>query len=134
VFALADRLGVRDQVRHVGYVTADDFPKLFGATDLAVVPYEQVTQSGAVNTALAYHCPVLATALPAFEELAAEYDCVRTYDDPGDIAEAVRNATTDDTRDRLRESAERYMNAETWAAFAEATADLYASVRELRCE
>jgi glycosyltransferase involved in cell wall biosynthesis len=125
VFALANRLGVRDRVHHVGYVADEDLPALFGATDLTVVPYEQVTQSGAANTALAYHCPVLATALPAFEELAADYECVRTYDCPGDIAAAVRAATTADARERIRTSAKRYVDQETWTKFVDETAALY---------
>lgn len=133
VFALANQLGVRDRVHHVGYVADEDLPALFGATDLTVVPYEQVTQSGAVNTALAYHCPVLATALPAFEELAADYECVRTYDGPGDIAAAVRAATTSGARDRLRASARRYGDQETWTKFVDETAALYeAAVNEAR--
>lgn len=128
VLALADNLGVRDRVRHVGYVADDELPALFGAADLAVVPYKQVTQSGAVNTALAYRCPVLATALPAFKELAADYECVLTYDDPDDITDHVRRAVREEVRGWLRESAERYVNTETWAAFAMETASLYRTV------
>ncbi|WP_096388999.1 glycosyltransferase [Halopenitus persicus] len=125
-FKLAKLLDVRDRVQHVGYVADEDLPALFGATDLAVAPYEQVTQSGAVNTALAYRCPVLATALPAFEELAADYDCVQTYDETDDITNHIRDAVGDETRDRLRESTKRYVNTETWTAFAAETESLYA--------
>jgi glycosyltransferase involved in cell wall biosynthesis len=128
VFELAERLGVRDRVRHIGYVAEDDLPILFGATDLAVVPYEQVTQSGAVNTSLAYRCPVIATALPAFEELAADYDCVLTYDHPDTLVTIVRKATTADARERLRKSVDRYNNTETWFSFANETAAFYTSI------
>jgi len=132
VFELADRLGVRDRVRHIGYVADDELPTLFGATDLAVVPYEQVTQSGAANTALAYHCPVIANSLPAFEELANEYDCVVTYDDPDALAAVVREATGGDAKIRLRESAKRYVNTETWDSFAAETMSLYSSVGDVQ--
>lgn len=125
VFALAERLGVRERVRHLGYVADEDLPTLFGATDFTVVPYNQVTQSGAANTALAYSCPVVARSLPAFEELAREYECVMTYDDHDTLREIVRDGTEDDTKTRLQEAAKRYAETETWAAFAEKTTMLY---------
>lgn len=128
VFELAASLGVRDRIRHLGYVPEEDLPTLFGATDLTVVPYEQVTQSGAANTALAYRCPVVATELPAFDELASEYECVMTYEDPESLCELIRDATSDNSLARFRESAKFYNEIETWDRFAEDTASLYVTV------
>lgn len=123
-FDLAAELGVRDQVRHLGYVPDDQLPVLFGAADAAIAPYEQVTQSGAVNTSLAYHCPVVANELPAFEELAAEYDCVVTYDDQAELANILSDIPGKKLT-HLRNSARRYANTETWEAFGERSRTLY---------
>lgn len=128
VFDLADRLNVQDRVRHLGYVAEEDLPTLFGATDLTIIPYEQVTQSGAANTALAYHCPVVTTSLPAFEELASEYECVLTYDDSDTLHRTIYEATTDGARSLLREAAKRYSETETWSAFSEETVSFYCTV------
>jgi glycosyltransferase involved in cell wall biosynthesis len=125
VFALASQLGVRDRVQHLGYVAEEDLPTLFGATDVAIAPYEQVTQSGAINTALAYHCPVIASALPAFEELAADYECVLIYHDHETLLNLLRDATTRNTQEQLCKAAKQYAKEETWSSFAEDTAALY---------
>lgn len=133
-FALAERLGVRDRVTHLGYVKEENLPTLFGASDIAIVPYNQVTQSGAVNTALAYHCPVVAKALPAFEELGAEYDCIMTYDNHNDLDNLVQNITSDGVSLHLREAAKQYTETETWTAFGKRTAGVYDDVVERRSE
>lgn len=127
VFDTAAELGVRDRVRHVGYVPDEELPTLFGAADVAIAPYEQVTQSGAVNTSLAYHCPVIATNLPAFEELATEYDCVLTYDDQTELSSLLSELSRGDLT-KLQKSARRYANTETWAAFGEQSMKLYEHV------
>lgn len=127
VFDRANELGVRDQVRHIGYVPEEELPTLFGAADAAIVPYEQVTQSGAANTSLAYHCPVVARSLPAFEELAAEYDCVLTYDTQDELASVLSDLFETDLTD-LRNSAKHYANTETWTAFGEQSRDLYEDI------
>lgn len=128
VFTLSRQLGVRDRVQHLGYVANKDLPTLFGATDLTVVPYEQVTQSGAVNTSLAYHCPVVTTALPAFEELTNEYECVFTYDDLHSLRDIIRATTMKCAQKQLRTATKRYSDTESWSSFADETALLYGAV------
>jgi glycosyltransferase involved in cell wall biosynthesis len=127
VFDAAAELGVRDRVRHIGYVPDEDLPTLFGAADAAIVPYEQVTQSGAVNTSLAYHCPVVTTDLPAFEELAAEYDCIRTYADQSELLDILSNFSGGQLTE-LRNSAKFYADTETWEAFGKQSKELYEEI------
>jgi glycosyltransferase involved in cell wall biosynthesis len=127
VFDAATELGVRDRVRHVGYVQDTELPTLFGAADAAIAPYKQVTQSGAVNTALAYDCPVVARSLPAFEELANEYDCILTYEDQIELSSTLCDLSERDLSD-LQGSAKHYSNTETWEAFGKTTKNLYERV------
>lgn len=129
VFNLAERLDVHDRVHYLGYILDEELPILFGATDLTIVPYEEVTQSGAVNTSLAYHCPVVTSALPAFEELATEYECILTYNNPKSLEEVIRSVGTQDVRRRLRASAEHYTTEETWSSFATETVSVYEKAR-----
>jgi glycosyltransferase involved in cell wall biosynthesis len=61
-------------------------------TDIALLPYMVVTQSGALYDSLSYDCPVVTSQLPAFEALLTEYqvgESCRT-DDPATLARVVR--------------------------------------------
>jgi glycosyltransferase involved in cell wall biosynthesis len=122
-------LDVREQVRYLGFVDEDRIDTLLSASDVVVLPYNRVSQSGAVNDALAHRRPVVASALPFFEELREEYDCLLSYDDHAELVAALRGALADDeTRQRLTEGADAYVAEHSWSRFAEWTEDLYARV------
>ncbi|QCC52318.1 glycosyltransferase [Halapricum salinum] len=80
-----------------GVLDDDEFHALFNAMDLAVLPYESVTQSGILNWCLAYEVPVLGTDVERFRELTAEYGfpAVFPIDDPDSGAERVRTVLED---------------------------------------
>ena len=127
--ALAERLGVADRVRFLGYVEDRDVPTIFSAADVVVLPYERVTQSGVVNEALAYERPVVASALPAFEELEAEFDCLLTYEHRDGLQDRLQRALRDkETRTRLTAQAREYVDAVSWDRFAERSLVIYASL------
>lgn len=125
-FELAEELGVRENVEYLGYVEQEQIPHVFSAADVVVLPYERVSQSGVVNDALAYHCPVVASDLPAFAELRDEFDCLLTYRDHGELRTAIENILEDpETRNRLVERAAAYTDTVTWKWFARETRTLY---------
>jgi len=64
---LCKELSVDDRVFFTGYVKNSQIKEVFKLTDIAVLPYRMVTQSGAMYDALSYECPVITTDLPAFE-------------------------------------------------------------------
>lgn len=124
--SLAGDLGVSDRVRHLGYVADDELPIVFSAADVVVLPYERVSQSGVVNDALAYRRPSVASSLPAFEELRAEYDCLLTYEDQSELQDVLDDALRDEaTQNRLRECADEYVAAVSWRNFGEWSTGLY---------
>jgi len=127
---LATNLGVRDRVRHLGYVENEDVPAVFCATDVVVLPYERVSQSGVLNDSLAYRCPTVTTSLPAFEEVADRYGCLLTYDRSVGPEACLREALYDNAvRATLTEAADRYVERESWERFADRTLDMYRSIR-----
>jgi len=129
--ALAKRLGVADRVRFLGYVEDRDVPTVFSAADIVVLPYERVTQSGVVNEALAYERPVVASALPAFEELEAEFNCLLTYERRGDLRACLQRALQDEeTRTRLAARAREYVDTVSWDRFAKRSAEIYRSLSD----
>lgn len=62
----ARRNNVSDRVVFTGFVEEEQIDTLFDLTDAAILPYRQVTQSGALYDAVGRGCPVVTTKLPAF--------------------------------------------------------------------
>jgi glycosyltransferase involved in cell wall biosynthesis len=127
---LAEQFGVADQIRYLGYVNDRNVPVVFSATDVVVLPYERVSQSGVVNDALAYRRPVVASDLPAFRELKREFGCIRLYDGKclnSILADLLRNP---EQRSRLKQAASEYCNEMNWSAFRDSTVSLYTDLSE----
>mgnify|MGYP005835596679 CR=1 FL=1 len=106
-----DNMGLNDRVIFHGYVKDEDSPAVMCASDLILMPYRHVVQSGAMNFALAYLKPVLASGMGGFAEVAGQYGCVETFrpGDMGDMAEKLKALLSDAKKtDSLREKAYAY--------------------------
>ena len=53
---------------HLEYVTNKNLPLYFFASDIVLLPYYEITQSGVLQIAYAFSKPVIATALEGFKE------------------------------------------------------------------
>lgn len=86
-----------DNVRMTGVLDEDRFHALFNAMDVAVLPYDVVTQSGIVNWCVAYEVPMVATDLERFRTLEDEYGFPRVFpaDDATTGADAIRDVLAD---------------------------------------
>lgn len=124
--SLAERLGVRDRVVRHEYVTSEDFDDVYGAADAVVLPYRRVSVSIAVNEALSYELPTVASSLPYFRELEAEYDCLLTYETQSELQSALEAVLGDDERRRqLKRASSAYVDEVNWTEFASWTRALY---------
>lgn len=83
-----------DNTEMTGVLDDDRFHALFNAADLAVLPYDVVTQSGIVNWCVAYEIPIVATDLDRFESLREKYGFPLTFPEGDTTAgvNAVREA------------------------------------------
>lgn len=52
----------------IGYIPNDEIPKLFGEATFLVLPYQDLSQSGAITVAFNYHVPVITSDISAFLE------------------------------------------------------------------
>ncbi len=68
---LRERCG--DEIGITGVLDDNEFHALFNAMDVALLPYETVTQSGILNWCLAYEVPVVGTDVGQFSGLHAEH-------------------------------------------------------------
>ncbi|RMF06478.1 MAG: glycosyltransferase [Candidatus Neomarinimicrobiota bacterium] len=64
----AKGLGVEKQVTITGYIPDDRLPLYLSAADAAICPFANVSASGSLSTLMAGGVPIVASALPLFEE------------------------------------------------------------------
>jgi glycosyltransferase involved in cell wall biosynthesis len=61
-------LDLGDRLRITGYLTEEDLEAWVAATDLAVLPFKDLSASGSLSTWIAAGKPILASDLPGFRE------------------------------------------------------------------
>lgn len=97
---LAEQAGDDPRVLlHPHFVPNDEVQVWMNAADAVVLPYRQITTSGAAMLAWSFGKPVIAPALPAFVEPMSDAPFLGLLYDPADpagLAEALRLATTTD--------------------------------------
>jgi len=125
--------GLRDRcseagVRVTGVLDEDDFHALFNAMDLALLPYDAVSQSGIVNWCLAYEVPIVATDLERFRTLESEFGFPRTF--PADDADAGASAVQQVLNDshRVLKAMRDYREENAMDAIAERHEEVYRAV------
>jgi len=98
--------GLEKRVFFCGYIKDDKLSVFLNATDLMVLPYREIRQSGVFNYAMAYHLPTITSNLPFFREIKARYGCIHVFSDLAeDIDYLLRR---DDYREYLQERTKEY--------------------------
>jgi glycosyltransferase involved in cell wall biosynthesis len=121
-------LRVQDRVVVTGYLSEDDVADAMQATDLALVPHTQATNSYSVTLPVSHGRPALASDLACFREMAERGGCLELFENRNrhDFRRKLR-ALLDDPRRReeLAGNAARYAERFTWGHIAAATRDVY---------
>ncbi len=73
----AQQYGVSERVTFTGYL--DDLAPVLNASDIALLPYRYVTDSGVLHLLVSYMVPTLASDLAAFKEVHDEYGCIDVF-------------------------------------------------------
>jgi len=123
--AVTQRQGVR---LHLGFVPDDEVQYYMRAADVCVLPYRQVTTSGAAILAFSFGLPVIAPRVGCFVDLIGDeqgivYDTAR----PGALAEALSMARHVDLN-KARQAALAYAQTLDWAVIGSQHASLYHSL------
>jgi glycosyltransferase involved in cell wall biosynthesis len=79
------------------WIEETEIPGIFAATDLAVLPYREASQSAVVATAFAVGMPCVATPIPGLCEQVADglTGVISTGPSPAEYAEAVAKVLRD---------------------------------------
>jgi len=123
---LVDKLGLRDQVRFLGYVPAEDLVALYNLADLFVFPSLYEGFGLPPLEAMASGLPVVASAAPALREVLDGAALLVQPQDVVRLAEAMAVALGDEAlRSRLREAGLARAALFSWERTARETAAVY---------
>ena len=128
--ALADELGIADDVTWVGGVPLEETVDFYRAADVFVYPSHNETFGLTILEAMACGCPVVTSDRSAMPETAGGAAFLADPDDPASIARAILEgcAAGDDVRERGLARAAEF----TWAQTAKATLEVYREVHAMR--
>lgn len=115
------------------FVSVPELQDYHAAADVLVYPYSEVTTSGALMTGLGYGKAVVASRLPAFEQILNhnQNGLLATYGDAADWSLQLERLIADPAlRRRLGESLRRNSSSPDWDQIAGQTAACYESVLE----
>jgi glycosyltransferase involved in cell wall biosynthesis len=131
------RLAMDDSIRlDLRGLSNDEIVAYHVAADVIVLPYTNITQSGALLTAMAFGSTIVATDIPGFRETLEDGRCALLVapDDAVALAQTLSRALSDPAlaarlgQEALRKATEQY----GWASIAHATAGTYLAVLRAR--
>jgi glycosyltransferase involved in cell wall biosynthesis len=128
--ALADRLGIADDVTWVGGVPLEETVDFYRAADVFVYPSHNETFGLTILEAMACGCPVVTSDTSAMPETAGGAAYLADPEDPQSIADAILLAL--DRGGELRPLGLARAAEFTWAATAEQTLNVYREVHAAR--
>src|SRR5581483_10973360 len=104
-------------------------PMLLDAADVLVYPFGEITQSGSLMTGLPFGKAILATALPAFQEVLRHGETARLAPhDDADAFAAELALLTADQRERERLAGNAAAAVVSWENIARKTRECYEAV------
>jgi len=126
------QLGLQESVRlDFRFIPDKELPTYYQASDILVYPYSTITTSGALMTALAYQKAIVATNLPAFQEVLRDEETALLVDycDVDALARCIRRLIRDPKeRERLALGVATSGDFNSWSRIAGRTRQCYASV------
>jgi D-inositol-3-phosphate glycosyltransferase len=104
------QLGISARVTIVDrYIPNEELPAYFAAADVAVLPYDHVTQSAVVQLAFGFRLPVITTHVGGLAEVVSDGDTglLVPPGDPAALAGAVTRYFREGCRERMAQAIEQ---------------------------
>jgi glycosyltransferase involved in cell wall biosynthesis len=127
----ARQLGCIDRITFCDYVSDEEIPVVMNATDVAILPYRSVTQSGILHVLIAYNVPTLTSDADAFKEIKDLYNCIELFKtgDKQDLFAKLSSLLYNDEKQRqLKEQCKKMWEKTRWSSIAAKHVELYLSV------
>lgn len=131
--AQMEKLGIVEKCTClVRYIKNEEVPLFYAASDLVVLPYERIYQSGVLLMAMSFSKPVVVSDIPGMLEIVQ--DGVTGYvfrsGDASDLATVLLSGLSDDAKrgEVARRGLELMDEAYAWPLIGKMTADVYATL------
>ena len=126
---LAEQYHCLNRVTFTGYLP--DLSTVINATDIALLPYRTVTDSGVLHILVSYRIPTIASDLKAFQEIQQEYGCIELFksEDPQGLLKKIQSLLSNQKRrDLLVAKCGDMWNGTKWSSIAEKHVEAYRDV------
>ena len=128
-----DELGIAALCRlHIRFIADEEVGAFYAASDVVVLPYRRIYQSGVVLLAMSYGKAVLVSDLPGMTEIITEGETGYTFtsDSAASLAQALaRLLKNDSQRSSIAENGFRFVRSNhDWLRLGAQTATLYDSL------
>lgn len=126
---MVEQFGCQDRVTFTGYLP--DLAPILNATDVAVLPYRTVTDSGVLHLLTAYGVPTVASNLAAFNEIHEQFGCLElfTVGDATDLYYKLQAVLTDGKlQSMLKVKCGDMWRATRWSSIAKQHLEAYQSL------
>jgi glycosyltransferase involved in cell wall biosynthesis len=119
--------------KYVRYISDDEVPTFFSASDVCVLPYKTATQSGITAIALHFDVPVIATDVGGLRETIEKHGTgvIVPQPDPGQIAKAISDFFDKNNKSVYHQKIAEYKSAASWQNFADSILELYNKVKRV---
>jgi glycosyltransferase involved in cell wall biosynthesis len=125
----AEQYRVSERLTFTGFLP--DLTCVLNATDIAILPYRTVTDSGVLHLLTAYKVPTITSDLKAFREINDEFGCLDLFKsgDSTDLLLKIQFLLKDpQRRNQLKSKCADMWNATKWSSVAEKHVELYREV------
>ena len=126
---LSEQYQCSDRVTFTGFLP--DLTCIINSSDIAILPYRTVIDSGILHLIVAYKVPTIASDLKAFKEVYDEFGCLELFvnEDSHDLLREIQTLLSDQKqRDLLIAKCTQMWNETRWRRIAEKYLDAYRAV------
>jgi glycosyltransferase involved in cell wall biosynthesis len=128
--ARINQLGIQNAcLLHIRFIQDDELPVYYGASDIVVLPYRRIYQSGVVLMAMSYGKPVLVSDIPGMTEVVKEGETGFTFHsgDAGDLARRANAILSDSALMKdVAKGGKRLMEEKySWSVIGQQMANVY---------
>lgn len=119
---------------HPWHVPDEKVPLYFSSTDLVILPYRKILNSGTLFLALTFGVPTMAPQLGSLEELARRYPrLIHVYDPPltkEKVIQALKSTRLPDPKQE--QEWKNFLNEHDWGKVAEQTLHFYRTLANFK--
>lgn len=120
--------GLEDKITFFGSVKRRQFPWIIGATDILVFPYDNITSSLALTTAISYRKPILTSDIEPFKIFKKQHGSIILFDlrNRNDLLKKIQQLTTSNQlKKKLSKEMRLFIKKNNWYKIGKKQIEIY---------